>query len=85
MSLGRMLKQRVEIPGVEREEVDALQEGFDRFARNRLGFLRGMAAKGAVPYMGTARPKRKKRSTTAHVRRMREHAARAATLAARRA
>lgn len=48
-----LLPERVTVPGVEEAEVEALQEGFDRFARTRLGYLRAMMHKGVMPYAGT--------------------------------
>lgn len=46
------LPGRVLTPGVDQDEVDALQERFDHFARTRLGYLRGMMRKGAIPFQG---------------------------------
>lgn len=52
-SSSALMPERVEIPGVDQDEVESLQRRFDDYARTRLGFLLAMRAKGSMPYQGT--------------------------------
>lgn len=48
-----LLPERVSVPGVDQGEVEALQERFRHYSRNRRGYLLGMIRSGKPIYGGT--------------------------------
>lgn len=71
------LPGRIPLPDVDPGEVEAYRQEADRYVRTRLGYLRAMMGKGAVPFAGKPKPRPK---PTRHVRQKRARMARAAYL-----